>query len=104
VGCFWKRVCVQNDDFTACRALAYVVSKGVGPEVGDLDWKNLAVLVRRSVVAGHPEDTTTEASKKPVTVNASLATALLQWQRWPTMSPSQTSSLRERLGKPAGRG
>jgi len=56
-------------------------SEVMGLRWGDLDWENLAVFVRRSVVAGHPADTKTEASKKPVPLDASLATALLQWQR-----------------------
>ena len=55
-------------------------SEIMGLEWGDIDWKNLAVFVRRSAVAGRVEDTKTEASHKPVPLDPELATALLIWR------------------------
>jgi len=55
-------------------------SEVMGLEWGDIDWENLAVFVRRSVVAGRVEDTKTEASHKPVPLDPELATALLNWR------------------------
>jgi integrase len=55
-------------------------SEVMGLEWGDIDWENLAVFVRRSVVAGRVADTKTEASHKPVPLDPELATALLGWR------------------------
>jgi integrase len=53
----------------------------MGLKWGALDWENLAVKVRRSVVAGRENTTKTEASEKPVPLDPELATALLNWRR-----------------------
>jgi integrase len=55
-------------------------SEVMGLKWGDVDWKNLAVSIRRSVVAGRAEATKTEASQKPVPLHADLAEALLRWR------------------------
>jgi integrase len=48
---------------------------------GDIKWQNLAIDVKRSVVAGREDATKTEASEKPVPLDPGLATALLDWRR-----------------------
>lgn len=55
-------------------------SEVMGLKWGDVDWENLQVFVRRSVVAGREAATKTEASQKPVPLDPDLATALLQWR------------------------
>ncbi len=62
----------------ACLGLR--ASEVMGLKWGDIEWDKLQVFVRRSVVAGHVSDTKTESSKKPVPLDASLATALLRWR------------------------
>jgi integrase len=47
---------------------------------GAIDWENLALDIRRSVVAGREDATKTEASEKPVPLDPELATALLNWR------------------------
>jgi integrase len=56
-------------------------SELVGLKWGDVDWANLSVFIRRSVVAGREEATKNKASKKPVPLDPDLATALLNWRR-----------------------
>ena len=53
----------------------------VGLKWGDIKWQNLAIDVKRSVVAGREDATKTEASEKPVPLDPGLATALLDWRR-----------------------
>ena len=52
----------------------------MGLKWGAVDWDHLALDVRRSVVAGREDATKTEASEKPVPLDAELATALLKWR------------------------
>ncbi|HKS96272.1 MAG TPA: site-specific integrase [Terriglobia bacterium] len=52
----------------------------VGLKWGDINWQNLAIDVRRSVVAGREGATKTEASERPVPLDPDLATALLTWR------------------------
>jgi integrase len=56
------------------------VSEILGLKWGDVDWGNLEVDVRRSVVAGCENATKTEASEKPVPLDPAIATALLKWR------------------------
>ncbi len=55
-------------------------SEVMGLQWGDLDWNNLTVFVKRSVVAGRKAETKTKASKKPIPLDPSLATELLKWR------------------------
>ena len=56
-------------------------SEVVGLRWGDIDWENLTVFVRRSVVGGRIDETKTEASAKPLPLDPDLATVLLDWRR-----------------------
>lgn len=56
------------------------VSEILGLKWGDVDWENLEVDVKRSVVAGRENATKTEASEKPVPLDPAVATALLKWR------------------------
>ena len=71
-----------------CRTMVLVagctglrVCEIVGLKWGDIKWQNLAIDVKRSVVAGREDATKTEASEKPVPLDPGLATALLDWRR-----------------------
>ena len=55
-------------------------SEIMGLQWQDIDWEHLQVFVRRSVVAGRPDGTKTEASGKPVPLDPELATALIAWR------------------------
>ena len=57
----------------ACLGLR--ASEIVGLEWGDLNWENLTLLVRRSVVHGRVGETKTEASRLPLPVDPRLADA-----------------------------
>jgi hypothetical protein len=46
-----------------------------GFEWGDIDWENLAIFVRRSVVAGRFDETKTGASQHRLPLDPDLATA-----------------------------
>src|ERR1019366_3926035 len=54
-------------------------SEIVGLKWGDVNWIDLSVFIRRSVVAGREEATKNRASKKPVPLDPELAAALLDW-------------------------
>jgi integrase len=60
-----------------------------GLQWSDFDWDHRAVLIRRGVVNGRPGDTKTEASRKALPVDSSLADALLELRKCqtPRMSP-----------------
>ncbi|MDE3181231.1 MAG: site-specific integrase [Acidobacteriota bacterium] len=64
---------------SACLGLR--ASEVMGLKWGDVDWDNMKILVRRSVVAGRVDETKTEASAKPLPLDPDLATALLDWRR-----------------------
>jgi integrase len=66
---------------TVAGCLGLRASEVVGLKWGDIDWENLAVFVRRSVVAGRVEETKTEASQHPLPLDPDLAAALLDWRR-----------------------
>ena len=57
----------------ACLGLR--ASEIVGLQWGDLNWENLTLLVRRSVVHGRVGETKTEASRLPLPVDPRLADA-----------------------------
>ncbi len=63
----------------ACLGLR--ASEVMGLKWCDVDWDNLTILVRRSVVAGRVDETKTEASAKPLPLDPDMATALLDWRR-----------------------
>jgi integrase len=62
----------------ACLGLR--ASEIIGLQWSDFDWGNGTVLIRRGVVNGRPGDTKTEASRKALPVDTSLADALLELQ------------------------
>ena len=65
---------------TACLGLR--ASEIIGLQWSDFNWEDLTLLVRRSVVQGRVGDTKTEASRRPLPVDPSLADALrAHWQR-----------------------
>ena len=45
-----------------------------------MNWHDLAIFVKRSVVAGREGSTKTEASQKPVPLDSDLAKAILHWR------------------------
>jgi integrase len=57
-------------------SLGLRASEIMGLQWSDFDWVNRTVLIRRGVVNGRPGDTKTEASRKALPVDASLADAL----------------------------
>lgn len=61
-------------------SLGLRASEIMGLQWSDFDWDNSTVLIRRGVVNGRPGDTKTEASRKALPVDASLADALLELQ------------------------
>lgn len=64
-------------------------SEVIGLQWGDLNWEDLTLLVRRSVVHGRVGDTKTEASRLPLPVDPRLADALKeQWRRSRHQGPS----------------
>jgi len=64
----------------ACLGLR--ASEIMGLQWGDLNWEDLTLLARRSVVNSGVSDTKTEASRLPLPVDPSLADALrAHWQR-----------------------
>lgn len=56
------------------------VSEIVGLQWGDLNWENLTMFVRRSIVSGKVYDTKTEASQKPLPLDPELAEILLRFR------------------------
>ncbi|MFZ0960600.1 MAG: hypothetical protein WAO35_06810 [Terriglobia bacterium] len=73
---------MQYDTLADLPAVAIILDQAeisVIPGLG-LAWDHLQVFVRRSAVAGHVAGTKTESSKKPVPLDASLATAILRSQ------------------------
>ena len=82
-------------------SLGLRASEIMGLQWSDFDWGNRTVLIRRGVVNGRPGDTKTEASRKALPVDSSLADALLE------LRGNQTSSTRpddwvfgNRFGRP----
>jgi integrase len=59
-------------------SLGLRASEIMGLQWTDFDWTNRTVLIRRGVVNGRPGDTKTEASRKALPVDSSLAEALLE--------------------------
>ena len=59
-------------------SLGLRASEIMGLQWSDFDWSNHTVLIRRGVVNGRPGDTKTEASRKALPVDPSLACALLE--------------------------
>jgi integrase len=59
-------------------SLGLRASEIMGLQWSDFDWGNRTVLIRRGVVNGRPGDTKTEASRKALPVDSSLADALLE--------------------------
>lgn len=47
----------------------------------DVDWQNLAIYIRRGVVAGREDATKTDAREATVPLDPALAEALLRWRR-----------------------
>jgi integrase len=70
-------------------SLGLRASEIMGLQWSDFDWDNRTVLIRRGVVNGRPGDTKTEASRKALPVDSSLADALLELRKCqtPRMSP-----------------
>ena len=66
---------------TVSGCLGLRASEVMGLKWDDIDWENLAVFVRCSVVAGRIDETKTEASQHPLPLDPDLATALLDWRR-----------------------
>jgi integrase len=62
-------------------SLGLRISEILGLRWGDIDWRNLTVLVQRSVVMGRLYETKTEASRKPMPMDPLLAEALLKFRR-----------------------
>jgi integrase len=56
------------------------VSEIPGLKWDNVDWENLEVDVRHSVVTGHENATKTESSEKPIPLDPAIATALLKWR------------------------
>ena len=69
---------------TVSACLGLRASEVMGLKWGDVDWDELTIQVRRSVVAGPVDETKTEASAKPLPLDPDLATALLDWRRQAT--------------------
>lgn len=59
-------------------SLGLRASEIMGLQWSDFDWVDRTVLIRRGVVNGRPGDTKTEASRKALPVDPSLADALLE--------------------------
>lgn len=57
------------------------ISEILGLRWGDIDWRNLSILIQRSVVMGKVYETKTEASRKPMPVDPQIAEALLTFRR-----------------------
>ena len=62
-------------------SLGLRASEIMGLQWSDFDWGNRTVLIQRGVVNGRTGDTKTEASRKALPVDSSLAEALLELQR-----------------------
>lgn len=62
-------------------SLGLRISEILGLRWGDIDWRNLSVLVQRSVVMGRVYETKTEASLKPMPIDSQIAEALLKFRR-----------------------
>jgi integrase len=63
-------------------SLGLRASEIIGLQWGDFDSANHSVLIRRGVVNGRIGDTKTEASRKALPVDSSLADALLELQKY----------------------
>jgi integrase len=61
-------------------ALELRVSEILGLRWGDIDWRNLTVLIQRGVVMGKVYATKTEASSKPMPMDERIAEALLRFR------------------------
>jgi integrase len=65
-------------------ALGLRISEILGLRWGDIDWRNLTILIQRSVVMGRVYETKTEASRKPMPMDEEIAGALLRFRRQAT--------------------
>jgi integrase len=82
-------------------SLGLRASEIMGLQWSDFDWVNRTVLIRRGVVNGRPGDTKTEASRKALPVDSSLADALLELRRNKTPHPGTDDWLfGNRFGRP----
>lgn len=63
----------------ACQGLR--ICEILGLKWRDVDWENLTLFVHRSVVAGRVYETKTEASSKPLPIDAKIAESLLRYRR-----------------------
>ena len=69
------RIIILTERVYLAACLGLRASEIVGLEWGDLNWENLTLLVRRSVVHGRVGETKTEASRLPLPVDPRLADA-----------------------------
>ena len=82
----------------ACLGLR--ASEIVGLEWGDLNWENLTLLVRRSVVHGRVGETKTEASRLPLLVDPRLADAFKEHRGRSVRRGPSDFVFANRAGKP----
>jgi len=62
-------------------SLGLRISEVLGLRWGDIDWRNLTLLVQRGVVMRRVHETKTEASLKPMPIDPQIAEALLKFRR-----------------------
>ena len=89
---------------TVSACLGLRASEVMGLKWGDIDWDDLTILVRRSVVAGRVAETKTEASAKPLPLDPDLATALLDWRREATYTGASDFVFAGDSGRPRWQG
>jgi integrase len=89
---------------TVSACLGLRASEVMGLKWGDVDWDDLRILVRRSVVAGRVDETKTEASAKPLPLDPDLASALLDWRRCATYAGDSDFVFAGDSGRPRWQG